>query len=152
MCGLERCQSGRMGHTANVLIGLNRSEGSNPSLSAKHYTKGICKSFTIGSKLRTLLLFCLCFILVNPPKVRILFRYVSSALKATWEDLYLFSYVIEILKLNTDKALSDAFVINSQVYDLHFLAFRIQIWSDTYYLSIFSSKKRKIRLWSSSYW
>ena len=30
----ERCQSGRMGHTANVLAGYFRPEGSNPSLSA----------------------------------------------------------------------------------------------------------------------
>lgn len=35
---MERCQSGRMGHTANVLTGLNRSEGSNPSLSAQNQT------------------------------------------------------------------------------------------------------------------
>ena len=39
---LERCQSGRMGLTANELTRETGSEGSNPSLSASHQPKIFC--------------------------------------------------------------------------------------------------------------
>jgi hypothetical protein len=41
MGGKERCESGRIGLTANELTGLNPSEGSNPSLSASVMSRDI---------------------------------------------------------------------------------------------------------------